>query len=104
MNTELDKQIATAGTPVSIGWKRATWLRKSWPRPQLTALCTFKQKPAFHQRMCPFPLAFMGCYSVAELRVRMSVMPWVLIVKDGKCEEAMGRFPSAFGTTCWRQA
>ena len=34
MNTELDKQIATAGTQVSIGWKRATWPRTAWPHLQ----------------------------------------------------------------------
>lgn len=37
MNTELDKQIATAGTQVSTGWKRATWPRKAWPHLQFPA-------------------------------------------------------------------
>lgn len=42
MNTELDKQIATAGTQVSIGWKRATWPRKARPHLQFPVpfVCT----------------------------------------------------------------
>lgn len=53
MNTELDKQRATAGTQGPSGWKRATWPRKAWPHLQFpvlfasTMLCTFTQKACF---------------------------------------------------------
>lgn len=90
MDTELDKQRASAGTPVTLGGKRATWLRKTWLHLQLTAVCTFRQKACLSPTHVPFSVGFMGLYAVAYLCVRMSVMPWVLILNDEKCEEAMG--------------
>lgn len=60
MNTEPDKQIATDGTPVTIGWKRATWLRKTWPHLQFPVLYTFKQKLCLSPTRLSISVGFRG--------------------------------------------
>lgn len=60
MNTELDKQIATAGTLVTLGWKRATWLRKIWPPLQFPVLCSFKQKACLSPTPVSVSVGFCG--------------------------------------------
>lgn len=96
MNAELDKQTATAGIQSHRWMERATWLRKAWLCLEFpvsfasTTAVRFSTESLLVTNSC---ICFCGLCGPLRCGFTMwenAVVSWVLILKKGKSEGAMG--------------